>query len=351
MGVNRRGLLLASALGAAALACPALVRAAPGEVVIAAPGGLMESGLRRHFYDRFADESGIRVRSVPIERPEQWARVRDGRRDGTLPFDVVTATSPDLIQYADLLAPVDCTTPAMTREALAGGCSPRGVVRTAGAMVVAHARAAFPEGGPQSWADFFDATRFPGPRALPDTGDREWWVPAAALLADGVPREALFPLDLPRAYRRLDALRPHVAAWWRSGGEAARLLRDGEAVTGMLPSSRAVLLARTGEFDLSWNRGLRDVVNWAVLKDGPNAASGHRFLDFFVRNPLEHLAFSEAVSLDSNNRESTALVPGAERRYRPSWPGNWERLVIADDAWIATHRDALHRRWSEWRGN
>jgi len=352
LNVNRRDFL---ALGAVALARPVLTRPAlarpgSGEVVIATSGGLLEDSLRDHFYRRFEDETGLRVRSVAIELPEQWARVMAGRREGAIPFDVVTATPPDLIEHAGLLAPVDCGTAPMRLQALGAGCLPRGIVRTVGGLVVAHRREAFPGGGPHSWADFFDVARFPGPRALPDTGDRDWWVPAAALLAEGVTREALFPLDLRRAYRKLDALRPHVAAWWSSGEDAARIMHDGEAAAAMLPSSRAVPLIRTGAYEIAWNGALRDVRHWAVLKDGPNAANGPRFLDFFVQNPRAHLAFNEAVSLDSNNRESTALVPSAERRYRPSWPGNGETMVIADDQWIAAHRDALRARWAEWRG-
>lgn len=349
MSIHRRGFIAAAGLSAAALATRARAQRGQGEVIIATTGGLMERSLQEHFYRRFEQEAGIRVRSVPIELPDQWARARAGQRSGNIPFDIVTATPPDLIQHADILLPLDCAAmPGLVANALPDGCLSHGIIRTAGAMTLVWSKRAFPGGGPQSWADFFDVQRFPGPRALPDTGDREWWVPLAALMADGVARDKLFPMDLDRAYRKLDQLKPHVAAWWKSGDNSMQVLRGGDAVTTMVYSSRAVPLAKSGEFEFTWNQAIRDVGNWAILKGGPNTQNALRFLEFFVQNPQEHVAFSEKVSFDSNNREAPGLVPAEERRFRPSSPENWEKLVVADYEWIAPHRAAMRERWVTW---
>jgi len=45
-----------------------------------------------------------------------------------------------------------------------------------------------------------------------------------------VPRDKLFPLDLNRAYKKLDTIKPHVAAWWKSGDNSMQILRGGDAV-------------------------------------------------------------------------------------------------------------------------
>jgi mannopine transport system substrate-binding protein len=345
---NRRR-FLGGAVGTAALAIGGRATAQSKEVIIATTGGLMEKSLQEHFYKRFETETGIRVRAVPIELPDQWARARAGQRSGNIPFDVVTATPPDLIQHADLLQPLDCAgMPGIVANALPNGCFPQGIIRTAGGMALTWSKKAFPNGGPQSWADFFDVQRFPGARSLPDTGDREWWIPLAALLADGVTPDKAFPMDVDRAYKKLDALKPHVAAWWKSGDNAMQIMRGGDAVMTMVYSSRAVPLAKSGEFDFTWNQAIRDVGNWAVLKGSPNTQNGVRFLDFFVQNAKEHLGFSEKVSFDSNNREAPNLVAAEERRYRASWPDNWSKLVIADYEWVAANRNALRERWVSW---
>lgn len=348
MRMTRRSLIAAA--GAVA-AFPALrsARADPGEVIVATTGGLMTNSLQTHFYKRFEAETGIRIRAVAIEIPDQWARAIAGERTGNVPFDVVTATPPDLIQQADILETLDCANmPGIVAHALPNSCGPKGLIRTVGGMVLTWSKKAFPNGGPQSWADFFDTAKFPGPRSLPDTGDREWWVPLAALIADGVPRDKLFPMDLDRAYKKLDAIKPQVAVWWKSGDNSMQVLRGGDAVMSMLYSSRAVPLAKSGDFDFTWNGSIRDTGNWAVLKGSPNMQNALKFLDFFVQNPAEHLPFSTEVSFDSNNKEASAQAPPEERRYRPSYPENYEKLIVADYAWIASERAKMRERWVSW---
>jgi mannopine transport system substrate-binding protein len=341
--------LIAAAGAAAVLPSPRSARAAGGEVIIATTGGLMTTSLQTHFYKRFEAETGIKVRAVAIELPDQWARAIAGARTGSVPFDVVTATPPDLIQHAEILQTLDCAAmPGIAAHALPGSCTSKGIIRTVGGMALTWSKKAFPNGGPQSWTDFFDVAKFPGPRSLPDTGDREWWVPLAALMADGVPRDKLFPMDLDRAYKKLDTIKKNVAAWWKSGDNSMQILRGGDAVMSMLYSSRAVPLAKSGEFDFTWNGAIRDTGNWAVLKGSPNMQNGLKFLDFFVQDPAEHLPFSGEVSFDSNNKEAAAQVPEAERRFRPSYPANYEKLVIADFQWIAGERAKMRERWVSW---
>ena len=36
----------------------------------------------------------------------------------------------------------------------------------------------------------------------------------AALVADGVPKDKLYPLDLDRAFKKLDEIKPHIKVWW-----------------------------------------------------------------------------------------------------------------------------------------
>ncbi len=349
-GINRRGLMKSAGASLGVLAMPRLLRAQDkGEVIISTTAGLMENSLIEHFYGRFEQETGIRVRSVGQEIPQQWARVIAGARNNQVPFDVVNSSVSEMYQYADYLAPIPCDDlPGIVEHALPGSCNVLGLLRTVGSMLLTWNKAAFPNGAPSNWAEFWDVETFPGARALPDTGERDWWVPTIALMADGVPRDELFPLDLDRAYAKLDELRPYIAAWWKSGDNAMQIMRGGEAVATLLYSSRAVPLAKTGEFDFTWNQSLRDIGNWSILKGSPNPQNALAFLDFFVQNPEEHLQFSAKLSFDSNNKEAAAMLPESERRYRPSLPANYDQQIVADFAWIAANREVLRERWVSW---
>jgi mannopine transport system substrate-binding protein len=54
------------------------------------------------------------------------------------------------------------------------------------------------------------------------------------------------------------------------------------------------------------------------------------------------------VSFDSNNKEAAAQIPAEERHFRSSYPGNYEKLVIADYEWIASVRPKMRERWISW---
>ncbi len=127
-----------------------------------------------------------------------------------------------------------------------------------------------------------------------------------------------------------------------------QIMRGGDAVMMMVYSSRSVPLAKSEDFDFTWNQAIRDVGNWAVLKGSPNVQNGIKFLDFFVQDGKEHAAFSEKVSFDSNKPRGAEPDSAEERRFRPSWPDNWSKLVIADYDWIAANRTALRERWVTW---
>src|SRR3989442_1490871 len=41
-----------------------------------------------------------------------------------------------------------------------------------------------------------------------------------ALVADGVPPDKVFPMDVDRAFRKLDQIKPHVKVWWTQGNQS-----------------------------------------------------------------------------------------------------------------------------------
>ncbi len=96
------------------------------------------------------------------------------------------------------------------------------------------------------------------------------------------------------------------------------------------------------------NAATPNPIHASVLKNGPNTKNAMAFLEFFVKGASEHVPFSAKVSFDSNNREAAGMIPADERKYRPSWPENWSKLVIADYEWIAANRDRLRERWTTW---
>jgi mannopine transport system substrate-binding protein len=349
---NRLSAAALAALLAASLAAPNALAEEQDlgeEVVYATTGGLMRNMLEEHMYIPFEKETGVEIIPFDIEVPDQWARAEAMARTGNVEFDIVTSTGPDLVDKADILHRIDCAELEHVMEnGVPGSCEPYGVPRTTGGMLIAYNTEEFPE-GPENWADFWDVERFPGPRGLPDTGDRDWWVPAVALLADGVPPEDLWPLDLDRAYAKLDEIRPHIAVWWKSGNQVQQIMRDDEVVMTMAYSGRALATIKEGiPWAQVWTDALRDTGFFSVMKDAPNVPGALAFIDFFYEKPDAHPIFMRAVNYATHSKTGLEMMPEEEQRLYATHPDNFAKLVKPDFEWIGENRDMLRERWLEW---
>ncbi|MFX7784760.1 extracellular solute-binding protein, partial [Acinetobacter baumannii] len=60
----------------------------------------------------------------------------------------------------------------------------------------------------------------------------------AALIADGVPMDQLYPLDLDRAFKKLDQIKSHISLWWTTGAQSVDVIASGEVDMGVAWDSR-----------------------------------------------------------------------------------------------------------------
>ena len=273
------------------------------------------------------------------------------QKTGRIEWDIVTAYPEDLIAQSTVIETIDCSKlPSIASQAVEQACSHGGLLRTLGGVVIASNRAKLPK-APQTWRVFFDVERFPGPRAMPNAG-APWWPLMAALQADGVLKDSLFPLDLNRAFKTLDRLRPNISVWWRTGDQSQQLMRSGEVVLSMMWSGRAFALRDQGlPIDVVWNGAPPNTALWALVKGSKNTDSAMRFLDFFLTRPEAHLPFSEAVNFDTSNRLALEKLSAEQRMARVTAPEIASQLAPIDAQWVAANRAEVIERWNRWLSN
>ena len=316
-------------------------------LVAVSTGGAFHEALQKWFFDPFTDRTAVKIDHVAAFTSDQFVKVRAMSKVGNVEWDVVTAQPESFHRERDYLERLDCSRiPNAARFGVDGTCGEYGMLRTIGGGVIAYNTAEFPNGGPQSWADFWDVDRYPGPRCLP--GITPHWMVMVALLADGVPKDKLFPLDIERAIGKLEAIKPHVAVWWESGNESQNLLRQGECAMSWMWSGRALELINEGQpIAVSWNQHLPIVAYWAILKDAPNKDAAYEFLNFFMERPEAHLKFSNAIVYDTANRLATAKLDADARKLRATSEENLAEQVPTDFGWIAEHRDEMRRAFDD----
>lgn len=133
------------------------------------------------------------------------------------------------------------------------------------------------DSAPKSWTDFYDLQKFPGKRAV-------WQYPVtvleSALLADGVPMDKLYPLDLDRAFAKLDTIKGSIV-WWTKGAQPAQMLSTGEADIALAWSGRIMNAKDEGSpLGLTYNEGMRIAAGWVVPKGAPNKENAMKFINF-----------------------------------------------------------------------
>ncbi len=341
--------LLVAMLGTAAASHAATAKLEP-ELVIVTTGGALERALKEQFYEPFSRATGVTVRAVTANDADQWAKVKAMTGVGAIEWDIVSVSDTTILSQREFLSRFDCSMlPNAAAEGVRGACQEYGLLRTIGGNGIAYSTKAFPPGaGPKTWTEFWDIKRFPGPRALPNHG-APWQVLAAALLADGVPADKLFPMDVDRAFRKLDEIKPHVRVWWKSGDQSQQIIRDGEVVLSMMWSGRAFSLKNAGvPIEVEWNQAIRELAYWGVLRGAPHPAAARAFLDYFMTRPEAHLAFSKQIVYDTSNRKAQDLIPEADRPSLVTFDRNWSSVVALDFEWVAKNRASLLARWNAW---
>lgn len=186
---------------------------------------------------------------------------------------------------------------------------------------------------PKDWRDMWNVKEFPGTRTIRKNFEGQL---EAALLADGVPVDQLYPLDVDRAIEKIREIKEHTI-FWGSGSESQQIMRDGDAVIGNLWHTRSSIVHREteGRVDYSFNQAVLFAGAWIQPKGAPG---GKKAWDFaaVAQDPQAQVEVFQALGSGPINPKAAALVP-AEMRHRDA--GNPENLAVqvaADADWYAS---------------
>jgi putative spermidine/putrescine transport system substrate-binding protein len=351
--VDRRTFLKgvgAAAVGVAAgqvVGCDQTDRAREGLLMVRDGGGAYGEANKKAIYDPFTEETGIRIKRVYYRNERMLAQLKNGRARADVievDMDVLRLFSREgvleEIDYGRLKnAGVEAGIPDSLLTSYAVG-------KSYWASVLAYRADAFKGREPDSWADFWDTAAFPGERSL----QSEFGLPELefALLADGVPMDKLYPLDVDRAFRSLDRIKDSVYMFWDSGEIPGQLL-SGRAVTATsIWNGRLLDLIKAGApFKYTWNGARRRVNGYGIPKGAVNPSGAYRLIDYALRPDVQARA-AEVFPSGPVVPAAYARVPRSIAMDLPSTP---EHLYAGFDMnvdWWMENREAVNKRWREW---
>lgn len=325
---------------------PRLAGAQTRQIVVSDPGGPYTVAYRQAFYDPFEKATGIKVESVARESQpvEQFAAMVQTKN---FIWDVTTLTLSADIPYLEskgYLEPLGfkaASFPELMPEAITPDWLGVDVYST----VLAYRKNKYGQNGPKSWADFWDVKRFPGRRCLRrspiDTLEQ-------ALLADGVPLSKLYPLDVDRAFKSLDKIKPHINIWWTSGAQAMQAIQSGDVDMISSWNGRAQAAIDSGApVTIVWNQGLYSIEGWGIPKGTPRAAMAKQFVSFCA-DAKRQAVMTEKLAYGPTNRKAFASIPPARAAILSTAPDNLRQMRLPSPQWWAANREKVTERFNSW---
>jgi putative spermidine/putrescine transport system substrate-binding protein len=176
------------------------------QVVIGSYGGTTEAARKKAYWDPFTERTGVKVVVVDIpgnlgndmlagKTPAKWDAFHGSPNEWLTASSIYKGEMPKVpsIAYEDLIPK---------------RFQPYSFASFYVAYVPAVLKGTFPDGNPATWADFYDFDKFPGKRSWPGAsytpGTRE-----SALMADGVAPKDVYPFDMQRALKKIEAAFPN----------------------------------------------------------------------------------------------------------------------------------------------
>jgi putative spermidine/putrescine transport system substrate-binding protein len=197
---------------------------------------------------------------------------------------------------------------------------------------------------PASWEDIFDPENFPGTRAFPDYPS---FILPMALLGDGVAPADLYPLDLDRAFAKLEKVKDSVAVWWQAGAQPPQLLKDNEVQYAIAWSGR---VAGQDGIAYSFNEGQLDLAYFVVPKGAdPDQKAAANGILYEMSVPENQAVAAEVVSYTGNSPDLEPLLPQDRLGEFPTTSANKDKQILANAKWWFENADEVETRWQEFK--
>ena len=320
---------------------------ADGEITFVSQGGAYQDAQTVSILDPVAEALGITIRQESA--PDAWPMIRTQGTTGQAVWDVVDTPPFNCIKGGeqDLIEPLDFSRIPNAEGMPEEYKTPYSVAYEFYSSVLAYNPEAFDGNPPQSWADFWNVEDFPGNRSLRNypVGTLE-----AALLADGVAPDDIYPIDVDRAYEKLEEIKPYITTWWTSGGQSAQLLNDEEVDMLMMWNGRVSSIMNEGaNADFTYNQGFLQSTHLCIIKDAPNLDTAVEFVNAAIAPEYQA---NLPLHIDYGPGNPAAFDRGTISEERagelPSSPENAaKQVLISYEWWTSDDGVEAERRWLE----
>ena len=341
---------LASLSGAAAVGLPSLAfaqqPAKPASIVVNAAGGAVNKALREAFFSEFEKRYGIKVVDTS---PTDFGKLRAQVQSGNIEWSVMEINEADAERAVklNLLEPLDLKVVNLAGHPKELQDNKYVVTRGIYSTVLGSRTDVFASRPrPKTWAEFWDVKTYPGPRSLRNSpvDNLEF-----ALMADGVAADKLYPLDVDRAFRKMDQIKPHVSVWWTTGAQSAQVLIDKECVLGTAWHGRYFAAIKDGApIAIDFNQGIIHRTPFGIPRGAKDAYWGQRFLALLTEPQLQ-AKYANLMSYPGLHQDAIKYTDPKMVPFLPTSENNLSKQAWSNAAWWNDNADKVEERWNRWK--
>ena len=305
---------------------------------IASLGSDYQDAQAQAYFEPFAAATGAEV----VQRQMDLGRLREQVQRGEVTWDVADVPTEEVLPLSreSYLTQIDYQVVDKT-TLYPEVCMQHGVGSAFFSTVLAFPAEATAK--PEGWADFWRTAAFGEGRALyrSPIGTLEF-----ALMADGVEKTDLYPLDVERAFKSLDKIRPSVVEWYQNARQPVALVLNGDAA---LASAWNVFVTTDGAeaVGIQWNGGMLSADSWVVPRGTPNEDVAMDFINFATR-AVTSANFARIVPFGPVNTEAFALLRPDRLPLLPNAAPQFNAQFFQGWNYWADHKADLVERFEDW---
>ncbi|MDA9391526.1 hypothetical protein WN73_12890 [Bradyrhizobium sp. CCBAU 45394] len=342
--ISRRSMLVGMT---GAVAAPMILRSSraaanSGSVIFTSWGGSFQAYMKECVTEPFTKETGITVNIVP--GPDN-AKIKAMQLTGNVQIDVMEnlgpiiasgakqgfweKLDPSMFDLADMVAAP--TSDSVPWTMWAGG-------------IAWDPKKFGPGKHPSNFVEYWDLEKFPGRRLLRGMPNETM---EAALLADGVAPKDIYPLDVDRAFKALDRIKPSIASWVGPATQTVTLAQTGEVDFSYSYAHRVKATTEGGGAPLafSFDQNLLITERLVVPKGAPNRENAMKLVAYFLRPEVQVRLMNKFGSIPMSKKAAPELSE-AVRKWQPDL--NNPKNLVHDDSYWADRLEAISLRFQQW---
>ncbi|WP_305093928.1 ABC transporter substrate-binding protein [Prescottella sp. R16] len=311
-------------------------------------GGAAQRVHLQSYVNPWAKGAGV---TVLEDSPTDYAKIGAQVQSGRVTWGVVEVEP----NYAETACAEGTLTPLadeVVAAAAAAGIDPTflgkcSIPNLLYSFTIAYNTKKFADRHPTTWAEFFDTERFPGKRGFWNYATGGMF--EAALLADGVAPDRLYPLDIDRAFRKLDTIKKDIV-FYDTGDEQAQLVASGEAPLVQAWSGRIDQAAMEGQpIANEWGQNLVSYDQVAVPTGYPNTDLAMDWMAHFLGDVDGQARDAERSLFAPVNPAALDKVPSDVAERLSTDPANVAKSAgTIDYRYWAEHYNEVTERLNAW---